>query len=148
MRDLDGRPHHDLEEHTADVRVRVVAPTLGELFAEAGRALGVLMTGEADCGVGAADGADGMDEQHVSIRARDRAALLVQWLNELIFLSETRGRIYSSFDIERLTDEALEATVRGAAPRSLKTAVKAATWHGIAVERLGDAWVARIVLDV
>lgn len=145
MRDLDGRPHHDLEEHTADVRVRVVAPTLAELFAEAGRALGVLMTGEADCGVGAADG---MDEQHVSIRARDRGALLVEWLNELIFLSETRGMIYSSFDIEHLTDEALDATVRGASPRSLKTAVKAATWHGITVERLGDAWVARIVLDV
>lgn len=135
-------PHHDLEAHTADVRLHVVAPSLAELFAEAGRALGVLMTGEDDRDV------EATDERHVSIHARDREALLVDWLNELIFQAETQGKIYSSFDMERVTDEDIEATIRGGAPRSLKTAVKAATWHGVSVERQGDRWSARVIIDV
>lgn len=134
--------HHHYEEHTGEVRLELRAPSLEELFVEAGRALAELMIGDL-----AATPAPG-PEQRVRVRAADRAALLVEWLNELIFLSETSKQVFTRFRIERLGVGELEAVVAGVAPEGLRTQVKAATYHGLTLENRGGTWRASLVLDV
>jgi SHS2 domain-containing protein len=134
-------PHHAFEEHTGEVRLRVEAPTLEGLFEEAARAMAELML---DTRPGPAD----EPPEAVSLVARDPEALLVDWLNELIFLSETRKRIYTDVRVQRATDTALEATVRGVLPETLGTAVKAATLHGLRITRSPQGYAATVVLDV
>jgi len=136
------RAHHRFEDHTGEVRLELGAPSLEELFVEAGRALAELMIGDL------APTAPPGPEQRIQVRAADLAALLVEWLNELIFLSETSKQVFTRFRIERIGPGELEAVVAGVAPQALKTQVKAATFHGLSVENRLGAWRASIVLDV
>jgi len=134
-------PRHLREEHVGEVRLRIEAPTLGELFEESGRALAEL---SAEVAPGAGLGA----EERVELRARDTAALLVAWLNELVFRSETRKVVYDDLHVDRVDATSLVARIRGREPASSRTAVKAATMHGVRVEASPHGFVAAVVLDV
>ena len=140
--DRTGRARHSFEEHTGEVRLEVEASTLEDLFAQAGRALAELILGEVE------DPPESAPEEVVRVAARDRAALLVEWLNELIFLSETSKRVFTRFRVESVGETMATAVVAGLAPETLVTAVKAATLHGASVERAGVGWRANVVLDV
>ncbi len=133
---------HVFEEHTADVRLRVEAPTLPELFVEAGRALAEL--------VGPEEGARGpiLEEETVYVRASDRDALLVDWLNELVYRSETTKRVYPELAIESFSQHELEARIRGFDAEDLRTPVKAATFHGLRITERPGGYTASVVLDV
>ena len=66
--------------------------------------------------------------------------LLVEWLNELIFLSETRHRLYNHFQVELDASCCqLTATISGEpidrARHVLDHEVKAVTRHGLTVRK-------------
>jgi SHS2 domain-containing protein len=137
---------HSFEDHTSEVRLCVTAETLAAVFEEAGHALAELMLdGPPPASLGPVD--------EVSLVAPDRAALLVHWLNELIFLSETRKQVYVDFQVDSVSETALHARVRGVFPDVLRTAVKAATLHDVvfleSVSASGSrSYAAKVVLDV
>ncbi|MBI3185869.1 MAG: archease [Myxococcales bacterium] len=136
----ERRPRHSFEEHTGEVLVRLEAPSLEGLFAEAGRALAELLAGEPPVPKGQAE--------RVQLEAPDRQTLLADFVNELIFLSETRKKVYSELEVERVEGGALSARVRGAEPDSLRTAVKAATFHRLEISEGPGGYSATLVLDV
>jgi len=137
----DSVPSHSFEEHTGEVQLRIVAPTLAQLFVGAGLALADLM---------AEQRAPSLREstETVVVRAPDREALLVEWLNELIFRAETQRRIYDDIHITHLADNELRAEIRGAFPERLRTAVKAATFHRLKIQPEAEGYSATVVLDV
>jgi SHS2 domain-containing protein len=133
---------HTLEEHTGEVRIRVEAASEEELFAEAGRALGELM--------GAARPPEpGEPYESVELDGRDREELLVAWLDELVFRTERSGRIYGDLRVW-LHGNRLRAEIRGGEMTEPRTPVKAATLHGLRIERMREDGrvIARVVLDV
>ncbi|HVY48332.1 MAG TPA: archease [Minicystis sp.] len=129
------------EEHTSEVALRIEAPTLAGLYGDAARALAALQLGDV------AKGPLGPPERVVAC-ARDRAALLVAFLDELIYRSETEKRVFPDVTVERCSDVELEAVVRGVDVEALATAVKAATYHGVSVEADRAGYTARVILDV
>lgn len=133
-------PVHSFEEHTGEVRVRLRAPTFEGLLAEAGRALAELLADEEP---GPAQG-----PEQIVLQATDRSALLVHWLNELIYLSETRRRVYSELHVRVATERELVADVRGWDTSRVRTQVKAATFHGVSVVSGPEGYSAEVVLDV
>lgn len=132
---------HTLEDHTGEIELRLEAATLGELFAEAARALAEIMGEPMVSETQAA-------YQEVSLRARDRNALLVDWLNELIFLAERDKSIFGDVRIDKISDRALEASVRGREASDLKLHVKAATFHGLDIRQGPEGFSANVILDV
>jgi SHS2 domain-containing protein len=138
----DRRREHAFEEHTGEVLLRLSAKTLAELFAEAGTALAELMAGDDE-----PFSADG-EAESVVVEARDRDALLVAWINELIYRSETRKRVYTEFAIETASEQVLRGRIRGFVPTHLRTPVKAATLHRLRVEHDEHGYRAEVVLDV
>lgn len=131
---------HSFEEHTGEVLVRLSAKTFEQLLVEAGRALAELLSEEPP--------GDLQEAERVAIQATDRSALLVHWFNELIFLSETRKRVYSEFVILAANERELTADVRGWPVSQLRTQVKAATFHRLSVRSEPDEHSAEVVLDV
>jgi SHS2 domain-containing protein len=131
---------HEFLDHTSEVEVSLAAPSLAGLLAEAGRALAELLAGE----VRQADG----PVERVRLESADREALLVDWLNALIFLSETRKRVFTEFRFAQVGDQSLEAEVRGFVPEGLRLPVKAATYHRVAVASSDGGLAGRVVLDV
>lgn len=130
---------HTLEEHTGELKLRIEAPTLAELFAEAGRALAETM-GPVNDGP--------LVEKRIEIEASDREALLVDWLNELVFLSEVEKAIFQRFRVELPSERRLEASASGVKVERLRNPVKAATYHGLSVSEREGGFVATVVVDV
>ncbi len=131
---------HWFEENTGEVELHLAAPTLEQLFVEAGLGLADLLADQRGPPSGA--------PEWVEVQAPDREALLVDWINELIFRTETREKVYDEIRIKSLSDRRLSADIRGAAPSGWRTAVKAATFHRLQIAREGSGYSGRVVLDV
>ncbi len=133
---------HELQEHTGEMLLRIEAPSLADLFAEAGRALAEVLAEEpATIALGPAE--------DVSVEAVDRAALLVAWIDELVFRTETTGHVFPVIEVLSVGDRRIEARIRGGRPETWRTAVKAATWHRLGVvDEPGGGVSATVVLDV
>ena len=84
--------------------------------------------------------------------AVDREALLVDWLNHLLYLFDVDGFLGRDFQVVSLTDERLEARVTGESfdpdRHPERTGVKAATYHQLSIAPVGDGWQATVVLDL
>lgn len=131
-------------EHEADVGLLVRGRDGPDLFAQAGLALYELV-----CDLGAVEQ---RERYRLAGDADGVEALLVDWLNDLVFLFGGRGVVCSGFSFETWTETAYEALALGEhvdpgrhAPRDL---VKAATYHGLSVTTTPDGLEARVILDV
>ncbi|NMO22071.1 archease [Pyxidicoccus fallax] len=138
-----GPGSYAFESHTAEVQFRVEGVDLSELFEEAGYALAELMLGEAP-----PEPPRGTEEEPVTLEAADTEALLVDWLNELISRADTHKRVYTHIVVDEVSGRGLRARIRGFTPEVLKTAVKAATFHGLEIREHEDGFDATVVLDV
>ncbi len=131
---------HHFDEHTGEVRVHLQAPDLPGLYREAGRALAELMAPGASC--------EGGEGATIEVEGRDREALLVALVDELIYRVDTTGQVFPALEIEAADGGRLRARIHGCVPREFKTAVKAATFHDLHVEEGAEGFSARLVLDV
>ena len=132
---------HSFEEHVGEVRLCVKAPSLAGLFEEAAAAICELIAGD-----GASLARAGTE--HVSVRAFDREALLVAWLNEIVYRSEVGKVVFPAAHVESVGDRVLEATLERAEPNAILVPVKAATMHDVRVATTAEGWTAQVVLDV
>jgi len=127
-------------EHTADLAIKAYGQGMRELFANAAYGMFALMAEpsleEPAC------------QREVSLEATDYEGLLVDWLNELIYLHEVEGETYSQFIIETLSPAKLKAHVTGGPTKSKTKAIKAATFHELKVVKTGSGYEATIVFDV
>ena len=126
-------------EHTADRAIEAWGSTPGELFEQAARGLFSLLSEE--------DAPGPLAYRQVELEVPDLETALVDWLNELLYLSEAEGEMFADFQVS-LDGGKLHARVGGHAGRPTAAAVKAATYHGLRVQQdEAGVWRARIVFD-
>lgn len=135
------KPRVELVEHPGEVRLRLRAAGLGDLAGVAGRALAELELGRTP---GPAQG----PWREVVVAGRDPEAVLVHWLNELIYLAETDRWVGVEFAVDRATETELRMRVRGVMVDEAPSRVKAATFHGLRVTGVASGVEAEVVLDV
>jgi SHS2 domain-containing protein len=128
-------------EHTADWAFRARGSDLKQLFANAAQAMFELQAG-------AESPRENLQERQIEVQAFDRESLLVHWLNELLYLQEKHGETYSNFDIQEISDTSLGARVRGQRSPGVARMIKAVTFHGLEIKRVGECWEATVVVDV
>ena len=127
-------------EHTADWAFRVRGRDLAQLFANAARGVFELQEGTGKDETGTA--------REVAVSGKDRETLLVNWLNELLYLQETQQEIYGQFEILEISDTHLRARVRGRPHRPEGKVIKAVTFHGLEIKQSEEGLEATIVADV
>lgn len=137
---LEPRRFEEIE-HTADVAIRAYGHTLADLYANAAYGMFQLACGAEKIAVTG-------PARHVELTARDREALLVNWLNELLYMQDEHHEVYTEFTITELSDTRLKALVRGGPPTCIYKHIKAATFHGLEIEENANGFVATIVFDV
>lgn len=131
----------EMIEHPGEVCLRLRAASFEEVVVAAGRALAKL---ELKGNVGAASGV----WREMTVEGRDREALLVNWLNELIYVAETERWVGTEFAPVRETDTELVMRARGVTVDTAPSQVKAATFHGLRITATGNGVEAELVLDV
>jgi SHS2 domain-containing protein len=131
-------------EHTADIGLVARGHTLEKLFANAAAGLVDLMVDPA-----------GLREEarlELAVSAPDREALLVTWLNELLYLLDAQGFVPRRSRILSMTDTELTAELHGERldreRHTVRRMVKAATYHGLQVTQKDGLWEARVILDI
>ncbi|MCC7355270.1 MAG: bifunctional riboflavin kinase/FAD synthetase [Anaerolineae bacterium] len=127
-------------EHTADWAIRVRGRDLGELFAHAAQAMFAMM------GADLTAPAKASHDLHLS--DLDAEALLVRWLNNLLYLQEMNGELYTRFSVHRATPTEVEATAHGAPGKPTRAKIKAVTFHDLRIEETSEGLVATLVFDV
>jgi SHS2 domain-containing protein len=135
-------------EHTGELELEIEADSERGVFEEGFAAIRELLDGARVPGPPAPGrGAPPvLAPRTVSLHARDRAALLADWLGELAFLAE-EGLIPERLASLELRGAGLQAVVEGHGGER-RHLVKAATYHRLSLTRRGSSWRACVVLDV
>jgi len=88
----------------------------------------------------------------ISLEAPDLEALLVAWLNHLLYLYDVDAFLGREFKMLALTPQGLQAQALGETydpGRHLAgTAVKAATYHHLEIANRNGRWQATVILDL
>lgn len=127
-------------EHTADWAFQVRGDTLQDLFITAAHALFALEEAKSEAGPESV--------REIRIEGSDQESMLVNWLNELLYLQETRHEVYDQFEVLSLSASRLLVRVHGRRQKAISKVIKAATFHGLEIIRAGKTYVATIVVDV
>ena len=133
----------ELIDHTADIGIAAYGADLKETFANAACALFSLMVDLDDVSESLC--------REATVTADNREDLLVEWLNELLYIFDVDNVLLKRFEITKLTDTSLTADCFGEKmdPRRhrMKMGVKAATYHMLQVEE-GNGWRVQVLLDI
>jgi protein archease len=125
--------------HTADIRLRVSAPTLEDLFRDAMHGMYAVMH---------AHPGDERVERIVHVNdSADTTALLVDFLNEVLHRAQVAHEMFNGATFTHLDATSIEATLTGV-PATFEEDVKAVTYHEAEVRKVGDQWTTMLVFDL
>ena len=135
---------YEFFDHTADIGLRVRSRDLNGLFREAAEGLFAVVIEQ-------------IPQRGDPIRLEfevkgDRLDfLLVDWLNELLYILDTKHLLLDAFDVN-VANTTLTATAK-ARPLDLEQdrllrEVKAVTYHNLRVEQTNEGWLAEVILDI
>ena len=133
----------EIIDHTADVGIIAYGTDMSQAFANAAKGLFSLIT--------ELDDVDEVVYRDTELTATDEESLLVEWLNELIFLFDVENIIFKRFDITQLNSTQLKARSYGekvdTSKHKLKMGVKAATYHMLKISQ-GDGCKVQVLFDI
>jgi SHS2 domain-containing protein len=132
---------HEFTDHTSELALRIEATSWSDLIAEAVRAVGAELVRE-----GGEAGAT--PRRVVEVTAADREALLVDLINELIYLAEVERWAPTDPRVTEAGDRSARVECGGVALAGPPSRIKAATFHGLAVRSTGPTVTAEVILDV
>jgi SHS2 domain-containing protein len=134
----------EILDHTADIGLIVYGEGLQSLFEHAGEAFFHLITDLRKVRQ--------RIEKRIKIEGESLERLMVDWLNELLYLHEVESLLFKGFYVESVGENGLTARVKGEPFQEgvhvIKTGVKAVTHHQIDVRKENDHWRAQIILDL
>lgn len=149
----------EVVEHTADLKIKVWGNSLENLFSEAMLA----MMGKIKILPFSPIGEKGIIRREIKVEALDATALLVDFLSEVLALSQTNKEIYTEVSFTEFnpsTDSTsslrassgqakLEATLKGIKVDKFDEDVKAVTYHEVEVKEVkSGAWETLLVFDI
>lgn len=127
--------------HTADLRLKFFGKTKEELFSNAVR--GMFLAIEPTYKKGAPE-----VERLVRINSKDTDALLIDFLSEVLYLSDIHDEAYNKIEIKRLSDKEIEAIIFGKKVKGFREEIKAVTYHGAYIKRVKGVWETEIIFDI
>ncbi|MBI5061060.1 MAG: archease [Candidatus Aenigmarchaeota archaeon] len=134
-----------LDIATADFAFECFGSTLNELFENAALAMAEIMTDTTK-----------VKPKHslkFSLKADDLKALMFDFLSEILFLKDTKGMVFSKFDVKIREGKPcmLNCELSGEKwdrnKHEIRTEVKAATYHMMQIEQKNGRWRAQVVID-
>jgi SHS2 domain-containing protein len=133
----------EIIDHTADVGVVAYGANLGQAFGNAAKALFSLIV--------ELDSVREALYRGIELTADDEASLLVEWLNELIYVFDTEHVLFKRFEVSVTDGGWLRASCYGdkvnRSRHRLKTGVKAATYHMLEISN-DNGYRVRVIFDI
>ena len=129
---------------SGDVGIKAFGRSLKEVFKNSAIGMYSLITD--------LEGVKGEKTISISVESNSLEGLLVSWLNELIFQFDAYNFIGKDIVILEMSDRKLKANVKGeefdTERHERKLLIKAATYHRLKIEKVGDILEADIIFDI
>lgn len=129
---------------SGDVGIMAFGESLEELFVNAASGMYNLITDT--------EAVERKRDMDVEVKSHSLEGLLVSWLNELIFQFDTYGFIGRDINIREFSENEIKATLTGEefdeSRHDKRLLIKAATYHQLKIERVGEEWKAEIIFDI
>lgn len=91
-------------------------------------------------------------QREIKISSQDRESLLVEWLNELIYIFDVEHIVFERFEFDALNNRELKARCFGdkinPKQQTIKREVKAATYHMLAINKENNGYKAQVIFDI
>ncbi|MCX5997229.1 MAG: archease [Chloroflexi bacterium] len=134
----------DITNHTADIGITAYGKDLADLMSNAAYGMLTLIV-EPETVKSTVTG-------KIELEELDDVALLVEWLNALLYEMDVNRLLFKEFDIVVTGQTKLAAVCRGErldlARHRLKREVKAATYHNLRIVNEKGIYIARIIFDI
>lgn len=129
--------------HTADVKIKVTAGTLEDLFEQALQGLAYLLYRNYLSATVA------QVTVPVKVSSIDINSLLVDFLSEVLYQSETHQAVFFRFKLKKFSNSELEAELLGRPVSKFDRNIKAVTYHGVSILRNPEGlWETEVIFDV
>ncbi len=139
-----SRGFRELENITADLGIEAWGADLEDAFASSAHGLASLLSD--------LPGGDQPLTRKIRIEAESLPSLLVQFLNEIIYLEETEDFLPGKVTHLKILNNDLDATMTGAIfdPKihTLNAHIKATTYHGLEIVEEENEVRVRVIFDV
>ena len=139
---------YEILEHKADLKIKAFGKTKEELFQNALFAMAECMKPEIKKTEG---------KRKIKIKSPDLPALLVDFLSEVLYLSQVNKEIYNEVKFKKFSDTPsagsgqaeLEAELLGQKVERFGEDIKAVTYHSLNVRQKEDgSWEATVLFDI
>jgi len=135
---------YEFLEHTGDIGLKVYGEDIKTLFANAAEGFFSIMTDVSQI--------QPLEKQTIWVEGMGLDEVLVNWLNKLNYLFATENKLFCRFQIHKVDENSLEATIQGESidpqRHQIIREVKAATYHNLEIRRTNDHWMAQIIFDL
>jgi len=137
----------EILEHTADIGIAAYGKNKEQVFTNAAKGMFEIIAGKNK-------NPKKNFYDKIKLEADNLEGLLFAWLNELLYIGETRLVILNKFQIKELSDFQIKAEVRGAKinPPSIKIEkeIKAVTYHRLEFKKDKESglWRAQVIFDI
>lgn len=135
---------YQILSHVADVRLKVEAENLENLFCQALRGMAEILKKDFCQKAGQYD-----FSEEISVFSPDKTALLIDFLSEALTLSYERKIIFCEADFSELKNKFLRAKIFGKKSEEFDEDIKAVTYHEAEVKKNKKGkWETLVVFDI
>ena len=131
-------------DHTADFGIHVFGDNAKNLFQNAAMAMMDQLVETV--------GLLAQEERRITIKGNDWPDLMVNWLREILYLCVGKEIFTQSIEIESIAEKCLTAHLWvdpfSAERHTLRSEIKAVTYHQVQVFGTGNRWEAKIIFDI
>lgn len=133
-------PNYEILPHKADLKIKVFGKDKKELFLNALLGFSESLKPEKK-----KEGAN----REIKIKSLDLPALLVDFLSEILYLTQVNKEVYTDAEFTKFSDSEIEATLFGKKVERFGEDIKAVTHHNLEIKQNKDGtWEAIILFDI
>lgn len=131
-------------DHTADIGLRVVAPSAAAAFAAIAEGMFDAMVDRTQI--------EEVETRHVQVEAESWEDLTVVWLEELLYLYETDLFVPQTCHVQAISPRELVALLRGdrldRSKNETGIQIKAVTYHQLQAEETPEGFQIQVIFDI
>jgi SHS2 domain-containing protein len=132
----------EILEHTADLKIKVFGKTKEELFENA-------MVGMFEAAKYEKEIKSQKSKVKIKIKSIDLPSLLVDFLNEVLYLVETKRLVFEKVEFKKFAENEIEAILFGKPLKRMGVHIKGVTYHGLAIFQVKNKnWQATVLFDI
>lgn len=137
-----SKKSYQILPHPADIIIQAQGKDLSEIFKNCAKGLMAYIFEEKELNNHQPDFIE-----EVKLESQDQLGLLIDWLSELLYLSDYLDANFYDYKIKELTDNKIIAEIYGKKMEAIND-VKAITYHQSELKKSSNGYLAKILCDI